>query len=534
MSKIITIQLAILILFVFSDIIYSQPELDVQPNRIEFQDLFNRLDHTFLINKGDQVLTIDSIAYNHDDYIIEFEGDLQLPFTIVPDDSVKMSVTLSGFYNITVNDSIDTMYIYNDGIGPIENLEVRIRFFEDDFGTIKGIVRDTISPLENANVYFLYNGIYLLNSVTTNSSGFYQAILPQGNYTIAAEKDGYFVQFYDSTYDPNFAKLAHISEKDSLHIDFTMLPVEDTSYYISGNLYDSLNANTISKGIVIIRGGTHVPSNKPGAGTLFTDTLDVISGFIKPDGSFRINVQQPIYYYVQAYTNYFLPGYYNDEGNASVYWQNADTVLIDTSITNKNIYLVRDSSYGGGNAAGNIAFNFSRGSDNYYGITLYAKSLTSNALYSYNFGKDDGSFKVTNLPYGQYEMIAQRIGIDDAYSQTFTIDPLNPNVNGINIVFNLSDVQENQLQPNSFILYPNYPNPFNPSTTISFYVPKMTELKISVINILGEKAATLSDDTFPEGLHNITFDAKGFSSGVYFILFESSQFVKTQKILLLK
>jgi Secretion system C-terminal sorting domain/Carboxypeptidase regulatory-like domain len=532
--KIITIQIAILILFVFSGIIYSQPELDVQPNRIEFQDLFNRLDHTFLINKGNQILTIDSIDYNHDDYIIEFEGSLQLPFTILPDDSVKMSVTLSAFYNITINDSTDTMYIYNDGIGPIENLQVRIRFFEDDFGTIKGTIRDTISPLENANVYFLYNGIYLLNSVTTNSSGFYQATLPQGDYTIAAEKDGYFVQYYDSTYDPNFAKLAHISEKDSLHIDFTMRAVEDTSYYISGNLYDSLNAITIDRGIVIIRGGTHVPINKPGAGTLYTDTLDVVSGFIKPDGSFKVNVQQPIYYYVQAYTNYFLPGYYNDEGNASVYWQNADTVLIDTSITNKNIYLVRDSSYGGGNAAGNIAFNFNRGTDNYYGITLYAKSLSTNALYSYNFGKDDGSFKVTNLPYGQYQMIAQRIGIDDAYSQIFTIDPLNPNINGINIVFDLSDVQQNQEQPTSFILYPNYPNPFNPSTTISFYVPQMSELKISIINILGEKVSTLNDETFSEGLHKIIFDAKGLSSGVYFVLFEAPKFVKTQKILLLK
>ncbi len=532
--KIITIQLAILILFIFSDFIYSQPELDVKPNRIEFQDLFNRLDHTFLINKGSENLTIDSISYNHDDYIIEFEGGLQLPFTIVPDDSIKMSVTLSAFYNITINDSTDTMFIYNDGIGPIENLEVRIRFFEDDFGTIKGIVKDTISPLENANVYFLYNGIYLLNSVTTNSSGFYQATLPQGDYTIAVEKDGYFVQFYDSTYDPNFAKLAHISEKDSLNIDFTMLAVEDTGYYISGNLYDSLNTISIDRGIIIVRGGTHVPTNKPASGILLTDTLDVVAGFIKPDGSFKVNVQQPIYYYVQAYTNYFLPGYYNDDGNASVYWQNADTVLIDTSITNKNIYLVRDSSYGGGNAQGNISFNFGRGSDNFSGITLYAKSLNTNALYCYNFGKEDGSFQITNLPYGQYELIAQRIGIDDAYSQTFTIDPLNPTVSGMNIVFNVSDVEQNQVQPESFTLYPNYPNPFNPSTTISFYLPGITDLKVSIINILGEKVATLSENTFSAGLHKIIFDAKGFSSGVYFVLFQSNQFTKTQKILLLK
>ena len=533
--KLTTIRLSFSIILLIPTIIFAQPELDVKPDRIEFEDLFNRFDYTYLINKGSELLTIDSVKYNHDNYIVEYEGGLTPPFTIEPDDSITMSVTLSSYYNITLSDTSDTMFIYNNGIEPFEDLRVRIRFFEDHFGIIQGTVKDTLlSPIVNAKIYFLYDGIYLLNYVTTDSAGFYMANLPEGNYTFAAEKDGYYVLFNDSSYDPYFADNVNIDSGSVLNKNFILAGIEDTSYYISGNLYDSLNSIILNKGIVIIRGGTHVPITSPVGGNVFTDTLDVLAGFLKPDGSFKIIAQQPRYYFVQAYTNYFLPGYYNDEGNASVFWQDADTVLIDTSITDKNIYLARDSSYGGGNAHGNITFNIGRGSEYYDGITLYAKSLTTNALYSYNFSKDDGTFNITNLPYGQYELLAQKIGVDDAYSQTVTIDSLNPSINGINIVFNISDVKKEQSIPGSFTLYPNYPNPFNPSTTISFYIPEITDLKISVVNILGEKVKTLIDDTFTSGLHKIIFDAKGFSSGVYFILFESTGFVKTQKILLLK
>jgi len=168
----------------------AQPELDIKPNRIEFEDLFNRVDHAYLINKGDQILTIDSIAYNDSIYIIDYEGNLQLPFTILPDDSVKMNVLLSSFYQVTLSDTSDTIYVFNDGIESPEPLRVRIRFFEDEFGEFNGIVRDTLNPVNSATVYFFYNGIFLVDTALTNSSGFYTKTLPEGTYTIGVHQDG--------------------------------------------------------------------------------------------------------------------------------------------------------------------------------------------------------------------------------------------------------------------------------------------------------------------------------------------------------
>jgi len=73
-----------IIFILFTSIAVSQPpELDIKPNKIEFEDLFNRFDKTYLINKGDALLTIDSLSFNESYYIIDFEDNRQLPFTIV-------------------------------------------------------------------------------------------------------------------------------------------------------------------------------------------------------------------------------------------------------------------------------------------------------------------------------------------------------------------------------------------------------------------------------------------------------------------
>ena len=100
-------------IILFSCTAFSQPELDIKPNKIEFKDLFSRFDKAYLINKGDELLTIDSLSFKESFYIIDFEDNRQLPFTIVPDDSIEMNVTLSGFYHITVSDTSDTIYVFN-------------------------------------------------------------------------------------------------------------------------------------------------------------------------------------------------------------------------------------------------------------------------------------------------------------------------------------------------------------------------------------------------------------------------------------
>lgn len=85
-----------------------------------------------------------------------------------------------------------------------------------------------------------------------------------------------------------------------------------------------------------------------------------------------------------------------------------------------------------------------------------------------------------------------------------------------------------------FKLYQNYPNPFNPNTTIKYSVPYASEVELTVINVLGQKVATLVNERKYRGQHIVNFDASSLSSGVYFYSLQSDGFTQTYKMLLVK
>lgn len=82
--------------------------------------------------------------------------------------------------------------------------------------------------------------------------------------------------------------------------------------------------------------------------------------------------------------------------------------------------------------------------------------------------------------------------------------------------------QEKTVIPDEFRLYHNYPNPFNPTTTIKFDVLKTSNIDVSVYNILGQKVATLVSEELAPGTYSTTWDAMNssnvtISSGVYYV-----------------
>lgn len=88
--------------------------------------------------------------------------------------------------------------------------------------------------------------------------------------------------------------------------------------------------------------------------------------------------------------------------------------------------------------------------------------------------------------------------------------------------------------PANITLYSNYPNPFNPETTIKFSLPEMANVKLSVYNANGALVETLTSGNLDKGLHTVSFNAEKYNSGVYYYRLESTNFNKTQKMLLLK
>ena len=83
-------------------------------------------------------------------------------------------------------------------------------------------------------------------------------------------------------------------------------------------------------------------------------------------------------------------------------------------------------------------------------------------------------------------------------------------------------------------LLPNVPNPFNPTTTISFTVPAKMPVQLTVHDVTGRVVATLLDGVRDAGMHSLTWDATGVASGVYFTKLRAGKTEVSQKMVLLK
>ncbi|MBK7868753.1 MAG: T9SS type A sorting domain-containing protein [Ignavibacteriales bacterium] len=99
---------------------------------------------------------------------------------------------------------------------------------------------------------------------------------------------------------------------------------------------------------------------------------------------------------------------------------------------------------------------------------------------------------------------------------------------------NPSDVEGDQNIPSTFNLEQNFPNPFNPSTTINFSLLKDGFTTLRIYNILGELKAELVNGDLPAGNHSINFDASKFGSGIYLYTLTSNGNSITKKMTLLK
>ena len=96
-----------------------------------------------------------------------------------------------------------------------------------------------------------------------------------------------------------------------------------------------------------------------------------------------------------------------------------------------------------------------------------------------------------------------------------------------------SIAEENSL-PTVYSLYNNYPNPFNPSTSINYDLPNQSNVKLKIYNILGEDIATLVNQEQNAGRYQVHWDASRLASGIYFYTIQAGDFVQTKKMILMK
>mgnify|MGYP001574229024 CR=1 FL=1 len=88
--------------------------------------------------------------------------------------------------------------------------------------------------------------------------------------------------------------------------------------------------------------------------------------------------------------------------------------------------------------------------------------------------------------------------------------------------------------PTAFTLSQNYPNPWNPQTTIRYSLPLAEFVTLTVYDAVGREVALLVNEHRHAGYHEAVFRADGFASGVYYYALRAGGFVQTRKLILVR
>ncbi len=107
-------------------------------------------------------------------------------------------------------------------------------------------------------------------------------------------------------------------------------------------------------------------------------------------------------------------------------------------------------------------------------------------------------------------------------------------IDEIGFINGSSDISSDENLLNEFELFQNFPNPFNPITSIRYQIPVSADVEIKVFDLLGKDVGTLVNEFKNAGKYEINFNANQFSSGVYFYKITAGNFSDTKKMIILK
>jgi len=153
------------------------------------------------------------------------------------------------------------------------------------------------------------------------------------------------------------------------------------------------------------------------------------------------------------------------------------------------------------------------------GETIYLSDPDTTIIDEIAFSEQTTDLSTGRYPNGTGEFVEME--------PTFTT----ANQRGITSV---CDDNSSQQIPKIIQLSQNFPNPFNPVTTISFSLPKEDKITLTIYNTLGQKVAILADDVYSAGNYSMQWNAGNYSSGIYIYAIQSGNQHITRKMILMK
>jgi Carboxypeptidase regulatory-like domain/Secretion system C-terminal sorting domain len=336
-------------------------------------------------------------------------------------------------------------------------------------------------------------------------------------FVVAAYKEGYHIQFFNSKRTFYRADLL-MAYSDTLfsNINFNLTPIDtEHAYTISGMVTDTANV---------------------GIGNAFVMAFDSVTGKVRlavtdDNGSYTLKGLASGSYYMMFFANGYNAIFYPN----AIKWEDAGTINVASNVTGINAVLT--DSYSDFHSGGEIIGIVHSEDGTPLSGALVTVKTSAGVVIGTDITGDDGSYDINGLVQGNLTVTASI----NQYQSQQTSSSYNPNsestdVQDFTMPAKATSITSKPVDnvPNKFALYNNYPNPFNPSTTIKFSIPHASHVTLDIYNIVGQKVAQLVNENMTAGNYNVEFKADNLSSGIYLYRLQTDGFSSTKKMILMK
>ncbi|MEA1972068.1 MAG: C10 family peptidase [Candidatus Cloacimonadota bacterium] len=477
---------------------------------------------------------------------VTFEGASPASFTITEEDGTfEISALLPGMYTVT---AIQGRVLYQSFDLFISETNNYIEFELGEYDEFTGII---VADCELDDVYItLYDSenVFIDEYQTDETGTFSFANILPGNYHLVASKQGGYFGINDFELDLEhqstdiiieeyggnsvFTYSKYATEKFSIEQEFELTCAIKMNEEIENHIDSAISGVTFKSPISSEDGELFAQVWENDILISEKEVTDLI------DGEWRV-IEFDNYCEIKSGYNYYV-GY-------KIHTIDGDVAFHDAGpkVGNKSTF-IRTTGWTYLNSS--YDFNF---------------CIEANILNN-NFGTVSGSISSAEIASLDFANTVIRAGnyishpdVNGNYSiqlspGTYTIEASSPqfpeNISDEIIVeaeedieynFDITPIVDNVISPNQDRLIGNFPNPFNPSTTIEFEVENKTQAKLTIFNIKGQTIKTLIDKKIDSGIHSIEWNGtdnseKLVSSGFYLYVLETSNNVIVKKALLLK
>ena len=333
-----------------------------------------------------------------------------------------------------------------------------------------------------------------------------------GNYSLEVPEGEYNVYAYAEGFAPMLVPEILTVTED----------VEDFNLVLT---QENIQGHSVS-GTVTVEG--EVPAERVFVMAILADYGYTEYVLANADGTYELILNQSGEYFIMASINGAFPEFFDGEFD----WENGETLTVETDLTGIDFDLVNPVNQGVATIDGVVTDIDGNSISN---ATVLVYDLDNNPI-AYSTTNSNGEYAVTFLAETEYNLNITKRSYE-TYEAT-----VNPGQQtSENAVLNTLEVTPNNNEETTMVnvSMSNYPNPFNPETTISYSLDKNAQVTISVYNVLGQKVKTLVNDNRVSGTHSVVWNGTDsnnnkVSSGIYFYKLTSGTVSDTNKMILMK